>query len=324
MDQGNSDSPAATPLELRSLSAQELAAIGRDAPASGGLAEVCAHVTSSKGKQVRARLLLAAARNGRHPDRAGVRSAAAAVEAIHLASLTHDDVIDDGRERRGVPTAVALFGNRRATTAGTWIVGRSVQLIARSGSTAIDSFTEAACALTDGEMREVDRLYDIDCTPERYLETVRRKTGALFWLAVRLGGLLSDAEPEVVRALERYGWEFGITYQMADDLLDLLTMNDVPDRTGRDLCNGLYTMPVIYALACSDELRELLRDRTDFDDRMVARVIEIVRDTGALERTLDEFHSHARAAKAAIADLPAPRDLELVVDYVVDRCPRAA
>lgn len=311
---------ASKPLELESLRAEELGAIGEHAPQGAGLGEICAHVVSSKGKQLRARVVLAAAENGRHPKQAAVRTAAAAVEAIHLASLTHDDVIDEGRERRGVPTAVAMFGDCRAAIAGNWLVGRSVELIAQSGDEAVSAFAKAATALIEGEMREVASLHDTGCTAESYLMTVRQKTGGLFWLAARLGGVLAAAEPDVIDGLERYGWELGTTYQMADDLLDLLTMEEVCDKTGRDLCNGLYTLPVIYAMEESEQLRLLLEGCTTYDDELIARVIAMVRATGGVERALEDFHSRARSARAAIQDLPSTEGLETILDYVVNCC----
>jgi octaprenyl-diphosphate synthase len=136
--------------------------------------------------------------------------------------------------------------------------------------------------------------------------------------------LLSRAEPEVLEGLERFGWELGISYQIADDLLDLLTMQDVPDKTGRDLCNGLYTLPVVHALNRSERLRSLLEDRACYDDEFVAEAIAIVRATGGVQCALEEFRSHMESARTAIAGFPSPQGLERILDCAVERCAEAA
>jgi heptaprenyl diphosphate synthase len=221
------------------------------------------------------------------------------VETFHLATLTHDDVVDAGDVRRGLPSLPACFGGPIAGAAGGFLFGRALKLFSQCGQEAVETSAEAAKRICDGQMLEMQDLYDVQRSPKRYLAAAEGKTAPLFWLAARLGGIFGDVSAAALERLERYGVAFGTAHQIIDDIIDLIGDEALAGKTvGNDLRNGIYTLPVIYALDEQPELRELLT---------VADAHEIVADevaeSGGIGRARDLASRYIDQAKAAVAPL---------------------
>lgn len=278
------------------------------------LNRACAHLLSTHGKQLRGRLLLAAARQGPRPHAPPVGQAACAIELLHLASLAHDDVIDAGTVRRGVPTAGVRFGQQASGFAGGWLFARAVELIAESGPAPLDLFAKTARLMCEGGMLEFRDLYNTRRTAQSYFAAAEQKTASAFFLAGELGAGLAGASAEIASAAGRFGLEFGMAYQIWDDLMDLLAS---PEQSGKtpesDLRQGVFTLPVIYALEESDELRKRLAADGAHDDAPDEVIAHIMR-TAAIERATDAAEKHAERARKALGELPDPTDLSSLLE----------
>ncbi|WP_405058724.1 polyprenyl synthetase family protein [Kribbella sp. NBC_01505] len=201
-------------------------------------------LASRPGKGIRHRVMFACAELGA-PAPHRLAQVGAVVEAIHLASLMHDDVIDRSSVRRGLATAQVTAGVELALLAG-------LACIAAAGEAAADlgiqlPVSESFAELTYGEMLDVERAFDVGYLPEDYTELVRRKTGELFRLSCVLGATEAGLSAEIVEGLASFGMEFGVAFQVRDDCLDLdLVQQQKP--AGSDLLLGLFGAPVLHAL----------------------------------------------------------------------------
>lgn len=273
---------------------------------TSSLNDACAHLLTTRGKLLRGRLALAAARQGPRPNAPEVTSVACAIELLHLASLAHDDVIDAGTVRRGKATVGARYGRQAAVVAGAWLYARAVERVSECGGEALDLFAETARRMCAGGMREQRDRYDTRRSVEEYREASNLKTASAFALAARLGAMLAGAADAVVECAALFGREFGLAYQIWDDLIDLLAS---PDQSGKspesDLRDGLYTLPVICALAESDELRARLADR-DGQGRTHADTTALITRTAGVERAARAADDHFRRALAALDGMPEP------------------
>lgn len=264
----------------------------------------CAHLLSTRGKQLRGRLLSAAALQGPRPDAPSVDQAACAIELLHLASLAHDDVVDAGTARRGVPTAGVRFGPRASAFAGAWLFARAAELIAECGPRTLDLFAEIARRMCEGGMLEFRDLYNTRRTAESYFAAAEQKTASAFFCAARLGAELAGANTEIAAAAGRFGHEFGMAYQIWDDLMDLLA---IPAESGKspvsDLRQGIFTLPVIYALEENAELHGKLEGGNARNDDQEA-VIALIKRTAGIERAAKAAEGHAERAAEALRGLP--------------------
>ena len=296
---------------------EELLAGGSDLLQEGGpLAEACRYAVSTTGKQLRSRLVLAAARCGAADDER-VRSAARAVELLHAATLAHDDVVDDSDLRRGRPSVSASLGGFAAGYTGGWLFGSAIDCAAQCGQEGLAAFAETVCDLCDGEMLETRDLYNTDRAEERYLEAIRGKTAVVFSVAARLGGLAAGVPAAAVEDLAGYGMDLGMAFQIADDVLDIVADHAVTGKQpGDDLRHGVYTLPVIHALAADKSLRERLS--SDVDEADLPGLVATVVETGGAVRALEACEEYAARAKAAAGRLNAPW-LETFVDESLAR-----
>ncbi len=289
------------PLDVASLT---YAAAVETAPAE--LAEPLRVVLSSRGKGIRPAIVFEAARCGPGADGESVQMAAHAVELLHIATITHDDVIDHGELRRGVPTIAAECGSHMAVTVGVWLLGRVAELLIDCGPGILAHASGSIAQMCDGQLLEARDLFNPDRTVADYQETIAGKTAALFALSAWLGATLAGAPSAVVKALQRYGHELGVAYQIADDLGDLLR-EDPTKHPGSDLREGVYTLPVIYAIQAEPRLRELLTQTPTTAN--IERIVQTATHTGALTRTRRHCHHHARAAAHTLHQIPTPQPL---------------
>ncbi len=305
--------------KLRTLDGRALRDGASVAEAPAGLAEALELVLGSLGKGMRPAVLFAAANCGPQSNVMAVWQAAVAVEILHTATMVHDDVLDRGELRRGQPTAVARHGSHEAATLGTWLLARGLDLLVDCGDEVIVYGSESIARIFGGQMQEVLALYDVGRTPAGYLESVRGKTAALFELSAWLGAKLAGAPAATVAALELYGLELGVAFQIADDIADLLDGEQVGGkRPGRDLHMGVYTLPVIYALEDEPRLRDSLMRLLAAGE--LPAMLAAIRETDGIARALAVCRGHVAAARHAVAELGDGGRLAGIADHAVSRC----
>src|SRR5436190_5508037 len=225
------------------------------------LAEVSAHLIGAGGKRIRPTLTLCAAYAARGAASAAdaAITGAVSVELVHLGSLYHDDVIDEAETRRGVPSVNARWSNIVAILAGDFLLARASSLAASLGADVASLLAATIGELCRGQVLELQHLFDVERSEEDYASAIEGKTAALFATSCRIGGMVSGVGDPSLDALPRFGRHLGMCFQIVDDVLDLSSTDDALGKhAGQDLLEGIYTLPVIYALRESMELRELL------------------------------------------------------------------
>ncbi|HWC07893.1 MAG TPA: polyprenyl synthetase family protein [Solirubrobacterales bacterium] len=264
------------------------------------------------GKRLRPMLVLLCA--GEAGGAAAVR-AATAIELIHMATLVHDDVLDEAPLRRGVPTVVATSGRRRAEASGDLLFSRAFALLAGAGDDrSVALLADAAVALARGELAQRQDAFDLAIDEARYLHRCRLKTARLFECACLLG-----CDDEHLRA---FGADVGLAFQLLDDVLDV---SGPPERTGKargtDLLDGTITLPLIEAAASDPGIRAV--DLHALDSGRAEELCDRIAATGALDRVRDralEMVADGKRQLAAAEFEPEQRQLlELLADGVVQR-----
>lgn len=293
---------------------------------AGFVTETASHLMEAGGKRFRPLLVLLAAETGPHPDSDEVVTAACVVELTHLASLYHDDVMDEAELRRGADSAHSRWGNHVAILTGDFLFSRSSELTARLGADAVRIQAETFTRLVEGQILETVAPAPGEDPLAHYLDVVAGKTGSLIATSARYGARFGGATPEVEEALTAYGEIVGAAFQLSDDILDIASDSDESGKTpGTDLREGVPTLPVLMARAANDpadaRLVELL-DGDLTDDERHAEALDLLRKHPALDEARAYVVSQAQEAKARLAAVPAGpvRDaLEAFADVVAVR-----
>ncbi|MEM7489141.1 MAG: polyprenyl synthetase family protein [Pseudomonadota bacterium] len=287
--------------------------------------EVTAHLVEAGGKRVRPLLTVACAKMCGYEGQDHLKLAAT-VEFIHTATLLHDDVVDESRQRRGRPTANLLWDNQSSVLVGDYLFARSFQLMVETGSLRVlDILSGAAATIAEGEVLQLTAARNLATTEETYLRVVRGKTAALFAAACEVGGVVADATEGQVAALARFGDALGVAFQIVDDWLDYGGAGDgIGKNLGDDFREGKLTLPVIRAVARGDAgERVFWRDALELGrSEDFARARELVARHGTLEETRLEALAWRDRARAALEALPAGAlrgMLGDLADYVVAR-----
>jgi geranylgeranyl pyrophosphate synthase len=279
---------------------------------------------ASGGKRLRPLLVFLCA-GGAEGREAGLVAAGVAVELLHMATLVHDDVLDQAPLRRGSPTVFAQAGRLAATATGDLLFSRAFAELASTGNDhSVRALSEASSALARGELMQRADAWSPTVTSERYLERCALKTGSLFAASCRLGAALGGADAAVEEAHAGFGERIGLAFQILDDVLDV---SGPPERTGKhrgtDLLDGTVTLPLIEARRLDPELAALdLRSAVTTPAEAEA-VCDGIAATGALEEARRQALDHVAEAKAGLdrvlLNAPQRRALELVADGVVER-----
>ncbi len=272
---------------------------------------VSAHLIDAGGKRVRPMLVLAAARllGAEGPALAHAVRLAAVVEFIHTATLLHDDVVDESRQRRGRPTANLLWDNQSSVLVGDFLFARSFQVMVEVGSLKVmDLLSAASATIAEGEVLQLSAARDLGTTEATYLKVVRGKTAALFAAAAQAGAVAAAATAAQEEALRAYGDALGIAFQIADDLLDVEGGDGLGKDRGDDLREGKLTLPVIRALAAADEGERAFWRRLIGKGQVEAGDLERARALmarhGALASARAEAEAWAARARDALEALP--------------------
>lgn len=287
--------------------------------------EVNDYLLLKPGKLFRPTLLLLSNEIGGRPSHEALLLAAV-VEAVHLATLVHDDAVDHSALRRGMPTVNSVWGYQTAIIMGDYLYSRSVMEMTRLQRVdVIAVLAEAANAMTIGEMRQLAMHDSLSFTEDDYYRLISAKTASLMSAACELGSMVGD--PTHRDRLKRYGYALGMAFQVADDILDYIGAEDVTGKpTGQDLREHKVTLPLIVALRDFDSEQRLavnaLFADPEPDDELILRVVEATEKCGGISYAREKAREFAVQALSAIEGLPespAASALAGAVNYTIER-----
>jgi octaprenyl-diphosphate synthase len=263
--------------------------------------QLAGHLVASGGKRLRPMLTLGCARLCGYRGRRQI-ALAAAVEFIHTATLLHDDVVDASDLRRGRDTANAVWGNKPAILVGDFLFSRSFELMVADGSLRIlEILSHASSIIAEGEVLQLMTQNNTQTTEAAYLEVIQAKTAELFAAASRIGAVLAERPQAEEEALDRFGRNLGIAFQLVDDMLDFSACaTELGKSIGDDFRDGKVTLPILVALARGDdEDREFWRRTLEEMDQRAGdldHALQLVDRHGALAETLSRARSYAAVA----------------------------
>ena len=297
------------------------------------LVEAATHLAKAGGKRFRPMFAILASHFGPRPVCDEVITSATVLEMTHLATLYHDDVMDDAPLRRGALSANARWSNSIAILAGDFLFARASHLVSTLGPEAVRIIADTFAELVTGQMRETVGVSKGGDPIEHYLKVVWEKTGSLIATAGRFGAYTAGADEQTVTTLARLGDVVGTAFQVSDDIIDIASVTDDSGKTpGTDLREGVHTLPVLLALAGdgpdSARLRELLVDpetgspRPLTDDAEVDEALHLLVDSAGMKEAQSRLEAMAAEADGLLAGLPAgPANdaFSALVRYTVDR-----
>ena len=290
------------------------------------LDEVTGHLIAAGGKRLRPSLALAAATGGATEATPDDLEGAVAVELVHLASLYHDDVMDEATMRRTVESVNARWGNLVAIVAGDFLLARSAEIAASLGTEIAGLLAHTLGQLCQGQVAEVRAAFDVTRTEDHYFEAITGKTAALMATSCRIGALTGGLPRPAVDAFTTFGRCFGMLFQLRDDVLDVIgTEEELGKLPGQDLAEGIYTLPVLIALAdpgTGSELAPLLGRPLDQPERDKARAM--VAASPAVGSTVEAGRRYVGQAVAAARALPSAelgRALGALAEGLLDDLP---
>jgi heptaprenyl diphosphate synthase len=248
---------------------------------------------------------------------------ACSVELVHLGSLYHDDVIDEAETRRGVPSVNARWSNIVAILAGDYLLARASQLAAALGADVAGLLASTIGELCRGQVLELQHLFDATRTEASYLSAIGGKTASLFGTACRVGGMVSGLGPGQLDAITAFGQHLGMCFQIVDDCLDVTaTEDELGKPSGNDILEGVYTLPVIYALERDESLAAVLGRKPE--PAQVEQVRGSAIRSGAVDAALDVAREQAAKADKVLAgvdglDAEVVAGMRRLVDSLITR-----
>ena len=284
------------------------------------------HLFMAGGKRFRPLFTVLSAQIGPKPDAFEVTIAGAVIEMVHLATLYHDDVMDEAEVRRGAPSANMRWGNNVAILAGDYLFATASRLVSRLGPDAVGIIADTFAQLVTGQMRETRGIPDGADSIEQYLKVVHEKTGCLIGAAGRFGAMFSGADDDQVERLSRLGGIVGTAFQISDDIIDIDSDSDESGKLpGTDVREGVHTLPMLYALQepgpDGARLRTLLARPVE-DDAAVIEVLTLLRASPGMAKAKDvlaQYAAQARHELDQLPDVPGRRALAALVDYTISR-----
>lgn len=283
--------------------------------------ELAGHIIAAGGKRLRPMLLLACARMCGYRGERHV-ALAAAVEFIHTATLLHDDVVDESDLRRGRATANALWGNKPSVLVGDFLFSRAFQLMVGDGSLDVLAIlSEASAVIAEGEVLQLITANDTETSEPQYLEVIKSKTAKLFAAATRLGAVVSGRPKVEEEALETFGANLGIAFQLVDDVLDYASREATMGKNvGDDFHDGKITLPVVLAFRRgSPEEQDFWRrtlERLEQEPEDLDKAIGLLIRHGALNDALDRARHFSALARDALDLFPNGPEKAALLDAV--------
>ena len=289
--------------------------------------QLASHIVAAGGKRLRPMLTLASAELCGYSGQRHV-TLATCVEFIHTATLLHDDVVDESELRRGMQSANAIFGNKASVLVGDFLFSRSFELMVEDGSLKVlEILSRASSVIAEGEVLQLLTTNDTETGETQYLEVIKSKTAQLFAAACRIGAVVADRPKVEEDALEAFGMNLGIVFQLIDDVLDYRAEEAKLGKTvGDDFREGKITLPVILAFRRGTEdertfWRRCLEDLEQEDDDL-ERAIELMEKHAALSDSVDRARHYGAIARDALGifnDCAEKRALINLIDFCIQR-----
>jgi len=289
------------------------------------LTEIASHLIKAGGKRQRPHMTAAAAATGL-PDGVAVSDdvirGGVAVELVQVGSLYHDDVMDEAQIRRQVSSVNARWGNLRAILAGDFLLAKASEIAASLGTEVAGLLASTIGELCKGQVAELQTLYDANRTEQQYYPSIAGKTASLFSAATRIGGIVGGFDRPVIDRLTEFGRLYGMGFQVIDDILDVVATDEQLGKpAGKDMLEGVYSLPVIHTLAsdAGPQLRSLLDGGLSSDDRLAA--IEVVRAGPGVDsayRVAESFVDQARGQIEAVGDNEAAKAMADTAQHLLD------
>lgn len=289
--------------------------------------EIFARIRNRAGKRMRPMLIMLMARNyGMITD--ATLHAAVGLELLHTASLVHDDVVDESRQRRGQASVNAVYDNKVAVLVGDYILSTALLHVSVTHNELIVRYlAELGRTLSDGEILQLTSISDSVISEDTYYEIISRKTAALFEACCAIGAISAGVPEEQVGEAKRFGKTLGIIFQIRDDIFDYYDSAEIGKPTGNDMAEGKLTLPVIYALKSTGDEEMLALARKVKEGTVsageIARLVEFTKANGGIEyaeRRMQEMHAEAKKfLSSRVPDETIRRALEAYLSYVIER-----
>ena len=298
----------------------------------GMLGSALEHIRKRAGKRMRPMLILLMAKNFGQVTEVTLH-AALGLELLHTASLVHDDVVDESRERRGQASVNATYDNKVAVLVGDYILSTALLHVAHTGSQQIVAYlAELGRTLSNGEILQLTNIGRKDISEDVYYDVIKQKTAALFEACCAMGALSAGASDDAIVKAKKFGQNLGVIFQIRDDIFDYYDSPQIGKPTGNDMAEGKLTLPVIYALnSTRDEAMTALafkvKDHAATQDE-IARLVAFAKEKGGIdyaERRMEELHAEAVALLDSISkdDSPEKQDVKRALlaylDFVIKR-----
>ncbi len=289
--------------------------------------EICLHTISAGGKRLRPMLTLATSKLCGYKGQIHI-DLATIVEFIHTATLLHDDVVDISKLRRGAKTANEVWGNKESILVGDFLLGRAFYLMARAQSLEIyEILSQAAMVISEGEVRQLMVIGNLNLKEEEYIEIIGAKTAELFAASCEISAVLSEVEIDKQNALKEYGYYLGLAFQITDDVLDYCADEELLGKNiGDDFREGKVTLPLLLAYKMANLDEKIALDKIFLDLENIADhtniAIELIKKYKTPEKSMLIAKNYALAAKNSLAIFPnnkAKEALILLLDFVTER-----
>jgi heptaprenyl diphosphate synthase len=266
------------------------------------------HLLQAGGKRIRPVFVLLSAKFGSY-DIGEIKKVAVALELIHMASLVHDDVIDDAELRRGKPTIKAKWDNRTAMYTGDYIFAKSLEVMTQiERPEAHEILAKTIVEVCVGEIEQIKDKYRFDQNLRDYLLRIKRKTALLIAASCQLGAVAAGVEESIHKKLYKFGYYVGMSFQITDDILDFTgTEKELGKPAGGDLLQGNITLPVLFAMEDENIRREIVKVDETMDRKEIEKVISLIKNSGAIERSFAVSNLYLSKALAVLDTLPQNR-----------------
>lgn len=315
---------AALKPDLQAIEDRMAATVTSDLPM---LSETSLHLLKAGGKRLRPIIVLLSGKFGRYSLET-LKRVAVPLELIHMATLVHDDVIDDAETRRGQLTVKSKWDNRVAMYTGDYIYAKALTVVTELENVRIHQVLSSAIVqMCIGEMEQIRDFFNVEQSVRNYLLRIRRKTALLIAISCQLGAMATGAPDRVCNALYRFGYNVGMAFQITDDLLDICgTEKAIGKPPGSDLRQGNITLPVLFALQDESLKSELLREidwiRESDGQGGSVNAVKLVRSSRGIamaEKMADRYIAKALQALKELPDIPARRNLSEIARLVAKR-----